>query len=390
MVLKHKSSKNFEDVDILIIGAGVAGATMFFKVNPKYKTLLVDIKTSKQLSPYRSTGLLTISTFKKLKKIFKEFKFSRFIKNSYYKFALLDTNNQWKIYTIFKNKPWMYLLDTDNFVRFLLKSASKHANKTAILGKPAKVFSNNEKGRIIIQVGKKLFMPKLLVVATGANKAFVQELRRLDIKLSVNHRFFWGTEYVFRKSRTLAKSYKEDTLYFFGDNVFAGYGGWVAPTTDSIKIGSAGINSPDTILKTLDLYKEKFLNRMNFSEKKQLTHQFSNNIVANGPLKQSFNLVANIALIGEAGGYCGPLAADGIMYAVETANALAKSVNKHGVKNALIKYKPLSFSTILRLKLELIASFVITKLNKLGVNVFKLFIPLYILFLKAWLFLKKT
>lgn len=300
-----------EKYDVIVVGGSFAGLSFAEAAALKGLNVLVLEKDKAFGKTIRTTGIFFDEVLNNLN-IPNELLINR-ISNVYWYFA---NKTPVKISRKFNR---FYMTDTQGVIKFMAKEA-KTAGATLL---PHTTFTDakvtKKKDVIVKAKGDKKdlqFKCRFVIGADGA-KSKVAEAFNLDR----NTKFLIGTEKILA-----GKKLASDTFHCLLDyNIAPGYLAWLAPHGENIAIGLAGhlekVNMQNSPEKT-----EKFFNKIVPLDKLKLIEQKAGLIPIGGILKKIYN--EHALLIGDAGGFCGPLTAGGIYSAVVTGQIAAIQVTK--------------------------------------------------------------
>lgn len=295
--------------DIAIIGASFSGLTLAHHLPKELKVLVVDAKPEAGAT-VESTGLITSKTRTEFASFIA---IDQYITNPISAIAVIAPGLN-DMFTSTVPEPWIYQTDTKALVRALADSLPSNVTlrtKTVFLG----VDDANRPTKIRVRslgADEETIAIKFLVGADGGHSKVAQSIE----KLSKNTRFLFGYEQVYFGD-VLRGEKPAETIYHYWFGEFSlGYGGWLSPTVvdgrPAFRIGLA------------KLLRDR-------GDAKQLTEQFVTDLVARGDIRldepmpqyvfgshipvngiRSTIAHENVLLIGDAAGFCGAFAADGI------------------------------------------------------------------------------
>lgn len=295
--------------DVVIIGASFSGLTLAHHVPKELKVLVIDAKPEAGAT-VESTGLITSKTRSEFASFMP---IDTYITNPISAIAVIAPGLH-DMFTSTVPEPWIYQTDTKALVRALADTLPSNVTlrmKTVFLG------VNDVHHPTAIRVrsmgaDEETLEMKFLVGADGGHSKVAQSIT----KLSKNTRFLFGFEQVYF-GNVLRGEKPAETIYHYWFGEFSlGYGGWLSPTIidgrPAFRIGLA------------KLMRER-------GDAKQLTEHFVADLVARGDIRlddpvpqyvfgshipvngiRSTITHNNVLLIGDAAGFCGAFAADGI------------------------------------------------------------------------------
>ncbi len=185
----------------------------------------------------------------------------------------------------------------------------------------------------------KQIQAKFLVGADGANSKVAEQ----NSSLSQNKKFLAGLEKVFYGDINFGPQPNATVYHFWFGEFSLGYGGWLSPTTinskKAFRIGLAKLNKDIHDLGKLNEF-IKILEKKNIIKlKSDSVYTFGSLIPIGGVLKKIHD--DHSLLLGDAAGFCGAFAADGIKGAVLSGKIAVKLIPQrlNGNKLALAKLK---------------------------------------------------
>lgn len=322
--------------DICIIGASFSGLTLAHHLPKDLKILIVDAKPEAG-STVESTGLITVKTRDEFATFLP---IHDFITNPISAIAVIAPGLE-DMFVSTVPEPWIYQTDTKALVKALadrLPSNVVLRTKTVFLGvdnadRPTKVrvrSLGSEEEEIDIA---------FLVGADGGHSKVAQCVNGL----SKNTNFLFGYEQVFFGD-VLRGPKPEETIFHYWFGEFSlGYGGWLSPTiVDGKKAFRIGLAK---------MMKDR-------GDAKQLTETFVKQLIDRGDIRIDGDIAKpgyvfgshipiggtrskisknNALLIGDAAGFCGAFAADGIKGSVISGKEAAILIPQflRGKTNAL-------------------------------------------------------
>ncbi len=295
--------------DVAIIGASFSGLTLAHHLPKEFKVLLIDAKPEAGAT-VESTGLITSKTRAECASFIP---IDTYITNPISAIAVIAPGLN-HMFTSTVPEPWIYQTDTKALVRALADTLPSNVTlrtKTVFLD----VDHANHPTHIRVRsmgADEETLAIGFLVGADGGHSKVAQSIPTL----SKNTRFLFGYERVYF-GNVLRGEKPAETIYHYWFGEFSlGYGGWLSPTVidgrPAFRIGLA------------KLMRDR-------GDAKQLTEQFVADLVARGdihlsdpvphyvfgshiPVNGIRSTIAheNVLLIGDAAGFCGAFAADGI------------------------------------------------------------------------------
>lgn len=325
--------------DLIIVGASFAGLTLAHHLPKNLKVLIIDAKKSLD-QHIETTGLITQATFDELSSFID---LSPYIPNEINSIGVIATDYK-KHFFSFTENPWLYTTDTPQLVKAMSKNLPKNVElKIQSMFRDHHIVNNDEYPVKVtyFECGTQHDIEaKFLVGADGALSTVAK-----SAGLSRNKRHLIGMEKVFYGDITFGP-HPESAVYHYWFGEFSlGYGGWLSPTTingkKAFRLGLAkmqkdalGLKKINDFVKTLE---DKKMIKIDKSKKCELT--FTSMIPVSGPLRKISN--KHSMLLGDAAGFCGAFAADGIKGAVISGKVAAKLIPLHlnGDTKALKTYK---------------------------------------------------
>ncbi len=327
----------------MIVGASFAGLALAHHLPSHLKVLIIDAKPQAG-SSVESTGLITERTRQEFKTFFYV---DRFITNPITSICVIPPRfNEYFISTTGTGEPWIYQTDTKGLVKALADTLPP--NVTFL---PSAAFVGIEGGtpvhsaNLLINGKPETISIKFLVGADGA----VSKVASVVPGLDQNKKFLFGYEQVFFGDVTLGPHPAETIYHFWFGEFSLGYGGWLSPTIvngcKAFRVGLAKLLKDRGEAKQLT---EKFLQILR--ERKMITiegeinqpgYVFGGVIPIGGALKRISR--DNVLLIGNAAGFCGAFAADGIKGAIIAGKEAAKLIPRYleGDRVSLREFVPL-------------------------------------------------
>ncbi|MDF1497683.1 MAG: NAD(P)/FAD-dependent oxidoreductase [Patescibacteria group bacterium] len=313
--------------DVVIVGASFSGLTLAHHLPKELSVLVVDQKP-KAGSIVESTGLITSKTYNEFKTFFD---IDKYITNSISSICVVAPN--FKDYFISNTEqPWIYQTDTRGLVGALADSLPGNVMiKTGVAFRSAARIEDELVVKLQYNGDTDEVVAKFLVGADGSRSSVAKAVD----DLSTHQKFLFGYEKVIHGKILLGEN-PEETIYHYWFGSFSlGYGGWISPTfiedKPAFRIGLAKhMKDKGEAVQLLD----KFINKLR--EEKMIEvddsddcaqYAFGGIIPIDGVLK---NIARdNVMLIGDAAGYCGAFAADGIKGSVISGKESAKLIGDY-------------------------------------------------------------
>ena len=311
--------------DVVIIGAGFAGLTLAHHLPKNLKVLIIEKKPKLNVA-YESTGLMTTKTKELLQTYVPEL--NKFIPNKIDTIGVIGPDFKQNFFSS-TDDPWIYSTDTPALVAHI----GEHLPKNVELKTKTRFenFEHIEDNLIKINIKEngetksKEIKTKFLVGADGGRSQVAKKSK----KLSQNSKFLFGYEKLYYGDITLGKNPNSSVYHYWFGDFSLGYGGWLSPTTvngkKAFRIGLAKLEKDVSQINKLDSFIKKVetLGMIKKNNTKEI-HAYGNYIPINGPLKKIYN--NRTLVIGDAAGFCGAFAADGIKGALVSAKVAAKLI----------------------------------------------------------------
>ncbi|HLD60843.1 MAG TPA: NAD(P)/FAD-dependent oxidoreductase [Patescibacteria group bacterium] len=329
-----------EQFDVIIVGASFSGLTLGHHLPNNLRVLILDRKTKVEMS-IETTGLVTQATHDLLASFVDV---DTYIPNKITTIGVISPSYD-KYFFSHTDKPWIYSTDTPMLVKHMADTLPQHVELR--LGAGLLSYEQKESSEYPIEMTylhggeKKQVQAKFLVGADGSHST----VAKLNSNLSKNKRFLAGFEKVFYGDITLG-DHPENTIYHFWFGEFSiGYGGWLSPTIingkKAFRLGLAKLEKDAKDLKKIDQFiailLEKKIIRIEGDPSKAIL-AFGHLIPIGGVLPNVTD--KNILLIGDAAGFCGAFAADGIKGSVVSGKVAGELIPRYlgGEKAVLQEY----------------------------------------------------
>lgn len=325
-----------EQYDILIVGASFAGLTCAHHIDKKYSVLVIDQKTRLDAA-IESTGLITTATKNMLEKFIDV---KKWIPNAITTIGVVSPDYN-KYFFSHTTEPWIYSTDTPNLVKEMSTNLPSHVVFSLSTGLITYTIDSSKEYPVeaeIIKDGvKRVVYAKCIVGADGS----ISKVASLNNDLGKNTKFLIGFEKVFYGDIFLGEHPEASVYHFWFGEYSLGYGGWLSPTIingkKAFRVGIAKLEKDKKDLKILDnfiaLLQEKGIIKIKPDTKCLVA--FGHPIPIGGVVK---NFTSDHAiLIGDAGGFCGAFAADGIKGSIVSGKIAAQLIGEYlaGDKTAL-------------------------------------------------------
>ena len=322
--------------DVVIIGASFSGLTLAHHLPKDLKVLIIDAKPEAG-STVESTGLITSKTRAEFSSFIP---IDQYITNPISAIAVIAPGLK-DMFVSTVAEPWIYQTDTKALVKALadrLPSNVTLRTKTVFLGvdnadRPTKIRVRSQ------GVEEEEIDIRFLVGADGGHSKVAQTVKGL----SKNTKFLFGYEQVFFGD-VLRGPKPEETIFHYWFGEFSlGYGGWLSPTIvdgkKAFRIGLAKLLKDRGDAKELtETFVKQLVDRGDIhidGDSAKPNYVFGSHIPIGGTRsKISKN---NVLLVGDAAGFCGAFAADGIKGSVISGKEAAILIPQflRGKMNAL-------------------------------------------------------
>jgi len=313
------------DVDIVIVGASFSGLTLAHHLPKVLRVLIVDVKSTSGAT-VESTGLITGKTREELKSFID---IDAYITNPITSICVVAPNFN-DLFVSKTSEPWIYQTDTKGLVRHLadtLPSNVELRTSTMFVG----VDDANNVTSVTLQDAKgekQTVRTRFVVGADGGRSKVASVVNGLDR----NATFLFGYEQVFFGDVHLGPEPEETISHFWFGEFSLGYGGWVSPTVvngrRSFRIGLAKyMKDRGDAKKLLEKFLQVLIDRGMVTVEGDATkpdYVFGSLIPIGGTLRRIHR--KNVLLIGDAAGFCGAFAADGIKGSVVSGKEAAKLI----------------------------------------------------------------
>lgn len=331
---------SMENFDVLIVGASFSGLTLAHHLPKHLKVLIVDAKPAAG-STVESTGLITTKTRAEFSSFFA---IDRYITNPISAICVVAPGfSDYFVSTV--REPWIYQTDTKALIAALAASLPPNVTlkmATAFLttNKPT-----NPTSATIRTVGSEpeAITIKFLVGADGGRS----KVASTNPSLSRNSKFLFGYEQVFFGDVLLGPKPEETIFHYWFGEFSLGYGGWLSPTVvdgrKAFRIGLAKLMKDRGEAKTqMELFMAKLVELGHIKVEGEITapgYVFGSHIPIGGPRLKIAD--GNMLLIGDAAGFCGAFAADGIKGSVISGKEAARVIAHYldGRTEALKKFR---------------------------------------------------
>jgi flavin-dependent dehydrogenase len=318
-----------ETTDILIIGASFSGLTLGHHLPKEHRATIIDRKTRLNTA-IESTGLITEQT-KKLLETFCDP--TPYIPNAITTIGVVSPNYE-NYFFSHTEKPWIYSTDTPELVKHLAETLPSHVEVRLGAGLVSYEIFPNEAFPVVATYvckgEKRRIAAKIIVGADGSHST----VAKMNKNLSKNKHFLAGFEKVFYGDILLG-DHPDATIYHIWFGEFSlGYGGWLSPTIindkKAFRIGLAKLEKDVKDIKKLDEFIQ-ILQSKNMihidGDSREPVVGFGHLIPIGGVLPSLHD--AHSVLVGDAAGFCGAFAADGIKGAIVSGKVVAELLPRH-------------------------------------------------------------
>ncbi len=307
-----------QEYDIVIIGAGIAGAAM---INYLSKSNLKICIIDKEQFPKEKLcgGIITRKTFKLLKDFLSDEKIDEVVETKYSKANLVYESN------IEFNDLEIGIVNRKIFDEFLFNNGINE-NVTTIFG-DGTVDLNTKSQNIVLSSGEIIHYKKL-IAADGVNSLIRKKISKIERK---------NFSYQVTTNIQNIKDEYQNKLNIFFDSNKKGYS-WLIQRKIDVIIGIGDISGNTNIREDFD----KLLERVCINIPNKIKGAF---LPTGNDISLSFG--NNIFFIGDASGIISPITGEGIYYSILTAKILANCILQNKVYSTELK------RTIKRVKFEL-------------------------------------
>ncbi|MBP9864277.1 NAD(P)/FAD-dependent oxidoreductase [Patescibacteria group bacterium] len=320
--------QNTLDFDVIIVGASFSGLTLAHHIPSTLRVLVVDAKPTAGAT-VESTGLITVKTREEFRSFFP---IDEYITNPINAICVVAPNFS-DHFISRTSEPWIYQTDTKGLIRRLADSLPANVilrTSTVFVG----VDNPEQVTAVVLQNAKgerESVSTRFLVGADGGRSKVASVVSGLD----QNTKFLFGYEQVFFGNVHLGPQPAETIYHYWFGEFSLGYGGWLSPTIvngrNAFRIGLAKLMKDRGDAKQLmDKFLKTLLDRGVITVDGDVTkpdYVFGSMIPIGGALKRISN--KNVLLIGDAAGFCGAFAADGIKGSVVSAKEAAKLIPRY-------------------------------------------------------------
>lgn len=317
-----------ENFDVVIVGASFSGLSLAHHLPRDLRVLVCDVKPSIG-SSVESTGLITTRTRDEFASFYAV---DRHITNAIKSICVVAPG--FKDHFISKvENPWIFQTDTRSLVAGL--AAALPSNVTVMPGAYLVGLNLSVHGVQSIELRKDgdtlEIGTRFLVGADGGRSKVASLVPGLDH----NRRFLFGHERVV-PGEVLLGDEPEETIYHYWFGEFSlGYGGWLSPTNvlgrKAFRVGLAKDmrdRGDAAVLTDAFLKKLQEVGHVKFDPVDTAgSYGFGGLIPIGGVLRRISK--TNVLLIGDAAGYCGAFAADGIKGSIISGKEAAPLIQSY-------------------------------------------------------------
>lgn len=317
-----------DSYDVVIVGASFSGLTLAHHLPRNLKVLVVDAKPAAG-STVESTGLITTKTYNEFASFID---IKKYITNPITAICVVAPSFD-DFFVSTTPEPWINQTDTKALVKALAESVPSNVTvkmKTVFMG----VDKADAPTRVRIQTNgsdAEDIGLKFLVGADGSRSRVAATIQSLD----QNKRFLFGYEQVFFGDVHLGPNPAETIYHFWFGEFSLGYGGWLSPTIvdgrKAFRIGLAKLmKDRSEATGLMKKFIQILLERKTISIDGEINkpgYVFGSMIPIGGARKRVS--VNNVLLIGDAAGYCGAFAADGIKGSVISGKEAAMLIDQY-------------------------------------------------------------
>ncbi len=313
--------------DVIIVGASFSGLTLAHHLPNTLRVLVIDSKPTAGAT-VESTGLITQKTRDEFASFFD---IDTFITNPITSICVMapDFENHFVSKT---THPWIYQTDTKGLVRALADRLPSHVTFLPATTLTALERDGEHLNLSLFSAGTTQVVRTRFCVGADGSRS---KVAALTPALDQNKKFLFGYEQVFFGNVHLGPQ-PEETIYHFWFGEFSlGYGGWLSPTTvngkPAFRIGLAKLlkdrgDAKQLIEKFIQILCERRIITIEGDPQKP-DYVFGSMIPIGGTLKRIHD--RNVLLIGDAAGFCGAFAADGIKGSVISGKEAAKLIPRY-------------------------------------------------------------
>lgn len=325
-----------ESYDVVIIGASFSGLTLAHHLPQSLRVLIIDTKPSAG-STVESTGLITERTRQEFASFFD---IDSHITNPITAICVIAPNFT-DHFISETDHAWINQTDTKALIRDLAAMLPPNVTRlqSAVLLDAAHSSGHVTAVTIGRNGSKVVVETRFLVGADGGRSKVAQLVPGLDR----NERFLFGYEQVFFGNVHLGPKPAETIYHYWFGEFSLGYGGWLSPTVvdgkPAFRIGLAKLmqdrgEAKDLMKKFLE--KLLALGHITVAGSIDAPGYVFGSMIPIGGVRRRYH-AGNVLLVGDAAGFNGAFAADGIKGSVVSGKEGAALVGKylHGETNAL-------------------------------------------------------
>jgi len=322
--------------DIIIVGASFAGLTAAKHLPSQYKILVVD-KKEKLNSICESTGLVTTKTKQLLESFVPDLE--KYLTNKIDTIGVVSTDFKKHFFSQAKS-PWIYSTDTPNLLAHM---GSILGDNVEIVNQAEFIDVERKKDNLVVTIKKnnklEQYESNFLIGADGCRSQVAAKAG-----LSQNKKFLLGYEKVFFGDILFGEN-PEKTVYHYWFGEFSlGYGGWLSPTLidgkKAFRVGLAKLEKNQKDILLLNKFVEKLIKIGHIKIHGNELYQYGGYVPLDGVLSKLYN--DRVIMVGDAAGFCGAFAADGIKGALASGMVSARLIDdylKNNNDSIFDKYK---------------------------------------------------
>lgn len=330
-----------ESFDVVIVGASFSGLTLACHLPRDLRVLVCDVKPSVG-SSVESTGLITTRTREEFASFFD---IDRHITNPIDAICVVAPG--FKDHFVSRvSEPWIFQTDTRGLVAGLAQALPSNVTVMPGMGLVGVDFADGRVARVKLQNNGDVreLTTRFLVGADGGRSKVASLVPGLDR----NRRFLFGYERVVPGRVHLGEN-PEKTIYHYWFGEFSlGYGGWLSPTTvlgrPAFRVGLAkSMQDRGDAAALTDAFLGELakVGHVAFDSHDSAGAYAFGGLIPIGGTRRRISK-NNVLLLGDAAGFCGAFAADGIKGSVVSAKEAAPLIAAYlkGDQAAPLRLKP--------------------------------------------------
>lgn len=313
--------------DVIIVGASFSGLTLAHHLPSHYRVLVIDAKPSAG-SSVESTGLITSHTRDEFASFFD---IDTYITNPISSICVVAPD--YEDYFVSKTDGyWIYQTDTKALVAGLAHAVPANVEvRTGVAFYDVEDTLDGVTVSLKVNGQNEYVHARFLVGADGGHSSVAGAVSGLE----QNDSFLFGYEEVWEGDVLLGPNPAETIYHFWFGEFSLGYGGWLSPTVEqgktAFRVGLAKLKKDrgdakrllETFVVTL---RERGIISIPDTVTKPI-YRFGSFIPIAGALTRTSH--GHTLLIGDAAGYCGAFAADGIKGSVISGKESAGLIVRH-------------------------------------------------------------